>query len=173
MLAVVEVYVDDNTLFLVVGGTVVEFSLWTYNHAAAPERDAVGLSAGVRLMAYAVYRDYRQSIGYGMPALHGSPCFALPLLFVCRVAALVAYCRGVYEDFCSLQGHDACSLRVPLVPADENSETAYAGIDGLEAKVTGCEIELLVVCGVVRYVHLAVFPGYAAVFLYHHSRVVV
>ena len=72
-----------------------------------------------------------------------------------------------------MEGHEACCLGIPLVPAYKHTETAYGGVDRVEAEVAGREIELLVISGIIGNVHLAVFAGYRAVALYDHGRVVI
>lgn len=124
-------------------------------------------------MTYAVDSHYGEAIGYGMSALHGDPGFALPGLLLRSVGTFEADGCGVDEDFSAGESHDACGFWIPLVPAYEYAETAYRGIDRFEAEVARGEVELLVICGVVGYVHLAVFTGYGAVAVKDDGCVVV
>ena len=69
-------------LFFLIAGAVVELALRTGYETAAPELDALGLTAWIGLETYAVYGDDRQSVGYGMAPHHGSPRLALALLLL-------------------------------------------------------------------------------------------
>jgi hypothetical protein len=71
------------------------------------------------------------------------------------------------------QRHQPRALRVPLVPAHEHAEAANACVDRRETEVARGEVELLVVPGIVRDVHLAVPARHAAVAVEHHGGVVV
>lgn len=173
LLAPGEVYVDALRGFGVGRGAVKEFALRTSHETAAPKLNASRGARWVGLVAYTVNGDYRQAVGYGVASLHGRPCLALPLFFVGGVAAFPAYGCGIYEQLCALQSHKACCFRIPLVPAYEYSETPHGCVDGAEAHVAGCEVEFLVVGGVVGDVHLAVFAGHASVCFEHDSCVVV
>ena len=77
------------------------------------------------------------------------------------------------QQLCTVQGHEPCCLRVPLIPADQHAEAPHRSLDRPEAQIPRCEIELLVEARIVRNMHLAVLAGDAAVLLDHDSRVVV
>ena len=173
LLATVKVKFDDLLALLLVVGTEEKLSLRACHKARTPKLYAVGLMARVRLVADAVDGDDREPVGYGMPSLHRCPCLALPFLLLGCVGRLVADGGGVDEHLCALEGHEACSFGIPLVPAYEHAETAYGGVDRVEAEVAGSEVELLVISGIIGDVHLAVFAGYRAVALYDHGRVVI
>ena len=173
MLAVVKVEVYDDRFFLVVTRTVVDFSLWTSHKTASPELYALGLARWVWLKAHTVDGHNGKTVGHGVSALHGGPCLALPLLFFWRVAALIADGGGVDEQVGSGECHETGCLRIPLVPAHQHAQAAHTGVDGMETEVAGSEIELFVIGGVIRDVHLAVFPCDAAVAVDHHGGVVV
>lgn len=66
ILAVLQVDIYHQALFFLIAGAVVELALRTGYETAAPELDALGLTARIRLETYAVYGDDRQSVGYGM-----------------------------------------------------------------------------------------------------------
>ena len=75
-------------------------------------------------MAVAVDGYHRYAVGHGVAALHGYPCLALALLLILRVCVLPAYGRWVNQQFRSLEGHQACGLGIPLVPAYQYPELA-------------------------------------------------
>lgn len=146
--------------------------MWTCDEAAAPELYAVCLSAGVWLMACAVDGDEWQSVGYGVTSLYCNPCFALAFLFLGRVAAFVSDSGWVDEQLGSGECHEACTFGVPLIPAYLHAKESEAGLYGVESEISGGEVELFVVCGVVGDVHLAVFTGDGAVGLEDDGGVV-
>ena len=121
----------------------------------------------------AVNSHHRQTIGHSVSALHNSPCFALAFLLLGRIAAFVADGRGVNQQFCTAQCHEACSFGIPLVPAHLYAQTTNRGVNGLEAHIAGREIELFVVSRVVGDVHFAVFSGNGSVSFEHYCRVVI
>ena len=90
ILAVLQVDIYHQALFFLIAGTVVELALRTGYETAAPELDALGLTARIRLETYAVYGDDRQSVGYGMASHHGSPRLALALLLLLGIIGSVA-----------------------------------------------------------------------------------
>src|SRR5436190_8768188 len=66
--------------------------------------------------------------------------------------------RWIKKNLCSAQRRQARRFRVPLVPADANADPGITGLPGAKSKVSGGKIKLLVKKGVIRNVHLAVFP---------------
>ena len=173
ILAVLQVDIYHQALFFLIAGTVVELALRTGYETAAPELDALGLTARIRLETYAVYGDDRQSVGYGMAPHHGSPRLALALLLFLGIIGSVADGGRIDEYFGSLQRHQTGCFGIPLVPANQHAELAYRGLDRVETEVARSEIELLVVGRIVGDVHLAVFSGYASILLHHYRRIVV
>ena len=123
--------------------------------------------------SYAVDGYDGEAVGDGVAAHDGLPGAPLALLLVGSVLGGIADGSGVDEQVGTLKSHEAGCLGVPLVPADEHAQPAYARLYGVEAEVAGGEVELLVVARVVGYVHLAVAAGYGAVALDDHGGVVV
>ena len=140
---------------------------------AAPEENAVGLSAGVGFVPDTVDGDDGQTVGDGVTALHCRPRFALTRLLFGRVAAFIADGGGIDEEFGATKCHKARAFGVPLIPTYLHAETTYAGVDGLEAEIAGGEVEFLVVGGVVGNVHLAIFARDGTVALKDYGGVVV
>ena len=173
ILAVLQVDIYHQALFFLIAGTVVELTLRTGYETAAPELDALGLTAWIGLETYAVYGDDRQSVGYGMASHHGSPRLALALLLLLGIIGGIADGGRIDEHFGSLQRHQTGCFGIPLVPANQHAELAYRGLDRVETEVARSEIEFLVVGGIVGDVHLAVFSGYASILLHHYRRIVV
>src|SRR5208283_1043259 len=71
--------------------------------------------------------------------------------------------RRIEDDARAPQRREPRRLGVPLVPADQRSDPAHMSFKGPESEISGCEVELLVVTGVVRDVHLPVDPDYLPV----------
>ena len=108
-----------------------------------------------------------------MSALNGLPGHALAFLFLGGIGALEADGGGIDEQVSTLQRHEPGCFGIPLVPAHEHTESAHAGVDGVEAQVAWGEVELLVVGWIVGDVHLAVDAGDVARLLDDHGCVVV
>ena len=97
----------------------------------------------------------------------------IPLLLFLGVTRLVADGSGINENLCPLQRHQACCLRIPLVPAYHHTQFAHRGLNGVESQIAWGEVELLVVGRVIWDVHLTVDARDSAVFLQYHSCVMV
>src|SRR5262249_30407320 len=80
---------------------------------------------------------------------------------------------GIEDDLRTAQRGHARAFRVPLIPADLYADFSVLGLEIREAKIAGCEVELLVVKRVVGNVHLAIFPEEAAVGVKHGAGVVI
>jgi hypothetical protein len=107
-----------------------------------------------------------------MAALDRDPGLALPLPLLIAVGGIVPDGGRVNQHIGPGQGHQPRRFRVPLVPADQEAEPADGGIDRRKAEIAGGEVELLIIAGVVRDVHLAIAPGDPAVPLQDHRGVV-
>ena len=90
-----------------------------------------------------------------------------------RVVRFGADRRRVHEDVRAHQRHAARGFGEPLVPADADADRAEARLPHAEARVTGREIELLVVARPLRDVRLAVDAEHLAIGVDHGKRVVV
>ncbi|MCY1390754.1 hypothetical protein D9M71_55770 [compost metagenome] len=72
--------------------------------------------------------------------------------------------RGwVEQHFGTQQGHAACALREPLVPADANADFGVMSLPDLEAGIARVEVVLLVVAGAIRDMRLAINPKVTAI----------
>ena len=153
----VDVEFYDDALLIVGRGFVDELSLRSGNERCSPELYATGTTTGVGLISHTIDGDDRKTVGYSMSALYCLPGSALSLLFLCGVARLISYRCGVDKHLGSLKGHHTGCFRIPLVPAYKHTKTSYGSLYGVESKITGGEIELLVICRIVGDVHLTVF----------------
>ena len=173
VLAVLEVDVDDEALFLVVARTIVELALRTSHKTAAPELDALGLTAWVWFEAHTVNCHHWQTVSHSVASHHGGPRLTLALLLLLCIVGGVADGGRVDEDVGSLECHQAGCLWVPLVPADQYAELAHGCLYRMETEVARGEVEFFVIGWVVGDVHLAILAGDGAVLLQDYSRVVV
>ena len=131
------------------------------------------MAGRVWLHTGAVHCYDRQTIGNGMPSLDQLPCLALLCLLPVRVCGDAADSGGVDKHLRSTKGHGTGGLRIPLIPAYKHSKGTHGCFYGLEAKVSGGEVEFLIEEGIVRNMHLAVGAGNASVLLQDYCGVVV
>ena len=168
-----QVDIHHQALFFLVARTIVEFALRTRHETAAPELDALGLTARIRLETNPVHRHHRQTVGHGMTTHHRGPRLTLALLLLLGVVGGIADGSRVDEDIRTLQCHQAGSLGIPLVPANQHAQLAHRSLDRVEAQVARGEVEFFVVGRIIRNMHLAVFSGDGSILLNHHRRVVI
>jgi len=141
-------------------------SVGSGHERGAPEREfALGTDA--------VGRKHERAVRDGVPAHHGHPAVLLARVDFLGFGLHPADGGGVDEDVGALEAHDAGGFGEPLVPADKHAERAGRGLDGLEARVAGDKVVLLVKGGVVGDVAFAVQPGDAAVTFKDERAVVV
>src|SRR5207245_5213552 len=106
-------------------------------------------------------------------ALNGAPRVELFLAMAVLLGRMPADGRGIEQDVGALQGGEARAFRIPLIPAHQRADAPDPGVERAESQISRREIELLVVRGVVRDVHLAVDPDQAAVRVDYCGAVVV
>src|ERR1019366_9476545 len=92
------------------------------------------------------------------------------LRLLCRMPS---NCRRIEEYLRSLQCRQPCSLRIPLIPADQRPDSPRTGVERAESQVPGSEVELFVIQRIVRNVHLAVQPAQRAVAVEDRRGIVV
>src|SRR6202034_3773998 len=71
--------------------------------------------------------------------------------------------RRIKQHVRPLQRRKARALRIPLVPADQGSEAANAGVGRAESEVARSKVKLFVVERIVGDVHLAIEAAQGAV----------
>src|SRR5262249_19210692 len=81
--------------------------------------------------------------------------------------------RGIKENLRSFEGCQTSGFWVPLVPADQCPHAGERCVEHFEAKVAGGEVVLLVVKGVVGYVHLSIAAAKRSVAVKDDARVVI
>ena len=92
---------------------------WSYRPEISIE--ALALAASVFFALACNHMFWRSA----MASHPGSIGFALSLLlFRCIIGCITDGCR-IDEHFCSLQCHESGCFRIPLVPANQNTQFAY------------------------------------------------
>ena len=114
-------------------------------------------------MPDAVHRGDVNAIRDGVTALHGAPGVVLRRAVRLLLARMPANRRGVEKHGRAPQRRQPRRLRIPLVPADERPDAPDARVKGPKAEVARSEVELLVIRGIVRDVHLAIEAHHATV----------
>src|SRR5947209_7824157 len=127
---------------------------------ATPEFQA---TASGSFMPDPIDGNHINAVGDRVRALNQLPGLVLRRPKLGFLAGVPADGRGVKKDLGSLKGRQPGRLGIPLVPANQSAEPAEARVKGSKAQVAGSEIILLVVKGIVGYVHLAVDPQEGAV----------
>jgi len=134
---------------------------------ASPEFEARawgGLAADIAVFfPDAIDDGDENTVGNGVGALDGAPGIVLrfaELGFLCWVPADGGW---VEQHVCALQGGEARTLGIPLIPADKRADASGLGIEGAVPKVAGSEVILFVIERVVRDVHLPIFAEECAV----------
>ena len=127
----------------------------------------------VILPAGAVDGEDEDTVGDGVAALHGLPGAALDLVKLARFGSGQADGGGIDEDLGAAESHETRGLRIPLIPADENTQLADRSVDGKEAGVARGKVELFAETGVVRDMHLPVGAEDGSVRTEDHGGVVV
>ncbi len=108
-----------------------------------------------------------------MGTLDGLPGVVLRRVHLRALVELPADGGGIEEDLRPGQGGQASRLGEPLVPADQNAEPGGPGGNALEAQIARGEMELLVVEGIVRNVHLPVAAQLGPALVEDHRSVVI
>ena len=183
-LDVAEVEVGDEDLLAIVRGLGDDPAERVGDEGSAPELEAgIGTDGKVSGLAdnfvggwrdtvdFAVEEDIAElaadaidgadedSVGDGVRALDGLPGVVLAIAEFGLFCGMPTDGGGIKEHFRAAQGGLASSFGIPLVPADQSAELPGAGVDRLEAEVAGREVKLLIIKGIVGYVHFAVDAG--------------
>src|SRR5262245_60906894 len=124
-------------------------------------------------MAHSVRRGHIDTAGQGMRALDHLPGLMLVRAVFCFFARMPANGRRIEEDLSALEGRQAGRFRIPLIPANEDADTAEASVKCLKAQIAGSEIVFFVIEGIIGDVHLAKNTEQSTVGVEHGSSVVI
>ena len=124
-------------------------------------------------MADSVGNCYITSIGDGVTALNCFPGGVLCLTKFFLLARVPPDRRRIENNFRSAQCREPRRFRIPLVPANTNAEVAARRFPTLKTEVARREIKLLIVRGVVRNMHLAIFSEDVSVGIDHYCSIVI
>src|SRR5215472_3765255 len=167
----------DQDFFAVVRALGKNTTEWIAEERSAPEFEAL---PGSRFPAdvagfesHAIDDGDIYSVGDGVGPLDRAPGVMLSHSRLRFFRRMPADCRRIKQNLGALQRGEPRALGIPLIPTDQRSQFARAGLERAEAEISGSEIELFVIEGVVRDVHLAVETAERSVFIEDGCRIVV
>ena len=120
-----------------------------------------------------VDRNDRQPIGDRMPSLYRHPSAQLTSLFLVRITALPADRCWIDQQVRATHRHQASGFRIPLIPANQDAKPSDGSIDRLKSQIARREVELLIISGIIRNVHLTILAGNRAITFQYDRRVVI
>src|SRR5688572_16444637 len=126
----------------------------------APEFNAPRV---LTFVSHSVYGCNKNAVGDGVASLNCLPGRELRVSVLLFLGGVPADGSRIKEYLSAGEGGQARGLRIPLVPADQNSDSPVASVPGPESEVSRREVEFFVVERIVRDVHLAVFPEIGSV----------
>ena len=143
----------------------------------APERetwpfDAIPAHVAM-LNPNAIDRGHIDPVRDRVRPLNRLPGIVLRCPVLLFLVGMPANSRRIKQHIGSLQRGDACTLRIPLVPAHQRANLPRRRIERAKTQVAGREIELLVVQRIVRDVHFAVQSRNRSVIFENRRRVVI
>ena len=142
----------------------------TRQHVAALVADeGVAVEILPAFVADPVGGDDGDDVGDGMADHRPAP---QPRRVEIRVVRLGADRGRIKQDFGAHQHQAARGLGIPLVPANADAERSGRNRPGLEAAVSGPEVEFLRIAGPVRNVALAVDAHESALIVDHRQAVI-
>jgi hypothetical protein len=142
------------------------------NPSEGIDREGLAPEADLVLATHPVHRRHEHAVGDGVRPLAGLPGIVLGGVDLLSLVELPADGGGIEEDLGPGESGQPGRLGEPLVPAHQRADPRPAGVAGPEAEVPRSEVELLVVEGIVRDVHLPVDPDPGAVGVEGERRVV-
>src|SRR3989475_1289209 len=121
----------------------------------SPELDACPLAIEP-LEANAIHGRDPAAVCDRVAALDRLPGIELLRSILLLLGGMPADRGGIEKDVCALQCGEPGAFRIPLVPANERANRTDLRVERAKAKIAGGEIELLVIRGIIRDVHLPV-----------------
>ena len=161
-----EIAFDVQSGFDLVVGLCENISIGISHKAAAPE---LYLAFG----SDAIGSTHKQSIGDGVTAHHRLPCGVLAGAVDVSFAGNPANCGGVEQQFGALHSGQSCGFRIPLIPADADTDSCVASGEGEKSEIAWCEVEFFEIQRVVGDMHFSIHASDTAVGIEYDGRVVV
>src|SRR5712671_6603435 len=127
----------------------------------------------IAFVAHSIHHGDKRPIGDSVRALDGAPRVKLRRAEFGFFLAVPAYTGWIKNNLRAFQRSQARTLRIPLIPANLNSDAAELGVKIWKTKVSRREIKFLVIKRVVGNMHFAIFPEERAVSVQHGARIVV
>src|SRR5690606_30049145 len=145
-------------LFLIVGTLVENSSKGVGDKRSAPE-----LHRAVLFQANAVYAHYVHAIRNGMATLNGLPRGELFIvcLFVLRRSPTDS--RWIEKNLSAHQRRNPCTFRIPLIPADQHANGCELRFENLVTQIARREVKFLVICRIIRNVHLTILAEVSSI----------
>ena len=120
-----------------------DFAVWSAHKTLAPKFNSV--STGGRFVADAVgYRNVT-TIGDRMATLNCLPRRMLRLPKFFFLTRVPPDCGGIKNNLRSVQSSQSRRFRLPLVPANADTDLATLGLPRLKSEIAWCEIEFLLI----------------------------
>src|SRR3974377_875913 len=124
-------------------------------------------------MTHPVNGRHINPISDRMGSLNGFPGLLMDVPIPALFGWMPANSRRIKDDSGSLEGHQTGSLREPLVPTNQYPDLSEASNKRVKALISWSKIELLIIQGVVRNMHLSVGSEQGAICVENHCRVVI
>src|ERR1035441_9207041 len=144
---------------------------------SAPEFKALarcGVPTNVaRFKADAINDAHINAVGNRMRALNRPPGIMLRHAKLGLLRWMPSDSGRVKQNARTLQSRQPRTFRIPLVPANQRSDSSRVRIESLEAEIARSEVKLLVVERVVGDVHLAINSAQSTVGIKDRGRIVV
>src|SRR5207302_9911619 len=131
-----------------------DFAVWSANETLSPKFNPI--STRRRFMAYSVWDCDVAAIRDCVAALDCFPGGMLHCAKLLLFRRVPTDRRGIKTNFCPVQRRQARGFRVPLVPANADSNLAACCWPRLKSEIAWCEIKFLVIQRVVRDMHFPV-----------------
>src|SRR5882757_8276188 len=164
---------DHQNFFVFASGLRDDLTKRIGDERISPEFDSWIARGRIAFVAHSIHHRDKCSIGDSVRALDGAPRVELRRAefgFFLRVPADAGW---VKNHLCALQSSEARTLRVPLIPANLNSDPAELGVKIWKTKVSRREIKFLVIKWIVGNMHFAIFAEERAVSVQHSTGIVV
>src|SRR5687768_12093032 len=136
----------------------------------APEFNAPRV---LTFVSHSVYGCNKNAVGDGVTSLNCLPGRELRISVLLFLGGVPADGSGIKEYLGAGKSCQARSLRIPLIPANQNADAPVMGVPGPKSQISRREVKLLVIERIVRDVHLAVFPEISSVGVQNGSGIVI
>ena len=106
---------------------------------------------------------HMHAIGNGMTSLNSLPGIVLFVIGFFILRGCPANSSRIKQNFSSHQRSDSCCFRIPLIPADQHSDSGKFCFENFIAKIAGSEIEFFIISRIIRNMHFAIFAQISSI----------